>query len=330
MAKGENNSETLRKLISRDQGVFAFGVESALSARVAEMAGAECIYAGGYSASGVNMWPDMGIFTVTEMLEHMRRVTQKVQVPVLVDIDDGYGNPLNVQRTVTDFLETTDAAALHIEDQRFPKRCGHIAGKEILPLEEFLGKLKMAVDTIAETRDVVLVARTDAYNAAGGKKDPKLGGDIEEALRRGRAYADCGADLLWCEFNDTTRQSVEAFAEGMQKTHSDVPLAFNYSPSLSWHKQENPITFEDLNALNYKFVFCTYPALQALTFAVYECALRFKKVGAEALWEMQRARIGHPMEKFMNVVGVGEYQRLEREYSPGACERQATSEGFKI
>ena len=326
----KNKGVKLRELIARPKGVFAFGVMSASGAIAASMAGSECLYVGGYAASAARGFPDMGIMTMTEMLQHTKYISDAVPIPVICDIDDGYGAVHNARRAAKEFLETTKVSGLHIEDQKYPKRCGHIAGKELLPIPEFLGKLRAIIDVknkIDPSR--FIIARTDAFSAAGTKKDSRLGGDIEEAVKRAVAYADCGADSVWCEFPSPDGASAEAFSEGVRKHHPNLPLSFNISASfLDWRKP-NRVTDERLIEMGYKFRFSTYPELLIGTFATYFLAGKFKEKGLEALVEFREMIAGSPVENIMKVLGVDRYQEIEKQYSPEAALRLETSDGFK-
>lgn len=143
-----------RELIARPQGVFGFGVATALDAALAVAEGHECVYAGGYSIAMAKMWPDMGLMNMVEVGHEVSHIVRAAPVPVIADIDDGYGSALNVHRTVEEFLgreivepRTTRVrrlAGIHIEDQIYPKRCGHITGKEVVPREVAAGKVRMA------------------------------------------------------------------------------------------------------------------------------------------------------------------------------------------
>src|SRR5260370_9545300 len=142
------------------------------------------IYLSGYSVAMMNGWPDMGLLTMTEVAKTGAMVARAVDVPIIADADDGYGNALSTMRTVQEFVKT-GVAGIHLEDQRFPKRCGHIAGKTIVSREEAIGKYKAALaERDRLDRDFVVIARTDAYGAVGGS--------MEEAGGRGRAYAASG------------------------------------------------------------------------------------------------------------------------------------------
>ncbi len=326
----KDKGRKLRKLIARPKGVFAFGVMSASGAIAAAMAGSECIYVGGYAAAAARGFPDMGIMTMTEMLQHTKYISDAAPIPVVCDIDDGYGSVHNAMRTAREFLETTKVAGIHIEDQKYPKRCGHIAGKELLLIPEFLGKLRAVIDVknkIDPTR--LIIARTDAFSAAGAKKDSRLGGDIEEAVKRAVAYADCGASSVWCEFPSPDCASAEAFSEGVLKRHPNLPLSFNISASFLDWQRPNRVTDKKLIELGYKFRFSTYPELLISTFATYFLAGKFKEKGLEALAEFREMISGLPVENIMKVIGVDRYQEIEKRYSPDAALRLETSDGFK-
>src|ERR671923_683480 len=165
----------------------------------------------------------MGFLTQTEVTRIASMVASAVGIPIIADADDGYGNALSTMRTVQEYVKT-GVAGIHLEDQVFPKRCGHIAGKTVVSFEEALGKYRAAVDTRNRLDpDFVIIARTDAYGAVGGS--------LEEAIRRGRAYADAGVDLVWPELSSPDREPAVAFAKALRESHPGLPLAFNYSSS---------------------------------------------------------------------------------------------------
>ncbi|MBI2674613.1 MAG: isocitrate lyase/PEP mutase family protein [Candidatus Yanofskybacteria bacterium] len=318
------------KLVARPQGLFAYGVYDAMSAKMAELAGHEAIYIGGYAAAGGRMLPDMGILTMTEMINHIKFIAEAASVPLMVDIDDGYGNVNNVIRTVSELLALLSIGAFHIEDQRYPKRCGHIKGKEVLPLDEFLGKLKAAIDT----RDKInpyckVIARTDAFSAAGGKKSERFGGDVDEAIKRLTAYADAGADYLWCEFPNPDPFSAEVVATSVRKVHPNISLAFNISPSFSREDWNNSsLTERILNEMGYKLRFATYPALLEAMKVVFESALKFRQEATNGLRSLKERVAGTPAESVMKAVNVEWYLANERKYDPSGTKKQSTSEGF--
>lgn len=326
--------ERLRALLARDKGVFAYGIYDALSAMSAELAGHECLYVGGYSDAAATGLPDIGLRTMTEIRDHAKLVGEAVSIPLFVDIDDGYGSVNNVRRAVRDFLALSQVAALHMEDQPFPKRCGHIAGKRVVPINEFVGKLKAAIDTRNSIdRSRVIVARTDAFGAAGGRFDERLGGDIEEAVKRGIAYADAGADVLWCEFPTPDPRTAEAFAEGVRKIHPQMIFAFNVSPSFSakdWLTIGAQFGEKHLNDMGYKLRFSTYPALLEAASRVFDSASVFRVEAMDAIRSLKQRLLGHPAESIKKLIRLEDYLAFERKYDPRGEERQDTSQGFSI
>jgi len=309
-----------RELLKDEEYVFTGGVYSPLDAQIAERVGMKAIYLSGYSLAMANGWPDMGLLTMTEVSRTASMVASATGLPVIADADDGYGNALSTMRTVAEFVKT-GVAGIHLEDQRFPKRCGHIAGKTIVSREEALGKFRAAVDERnRRDRDFVLIARTDAYGAVGGS--------LEEAIWRGRAYADAGVDLVWSEFSNAGREPAVAFARAMRQTHPDLPLAFNYSSSFKWSNDPNPFLFRELGELGYKFIFITLYAAHAGMFAVWNALEDLVKNQEQAQWTLEQVKAGHPTESHHVMARVSHFQELERRYIPGADERIGASAGF--
>jgi 2-methylisocitrate lyase-like PEP mutase family enzyme len=159
-------------------------VYDGLSAKLAETAGFECVYLSGASVSASRGFPDVGLVTMSEMLDAVRQITYAVDIPMLCDADTGYGNAINAQRTVREF-ERAGAAGVHLEDQEFPKKCGFLAGKRVVPLEEHANKIRAACDARA-SEDFVIIGRTDALASEGWP------GVVERA----EAYVEAGADLI--------------------------------------------------------------------------------------------------------------------------------------
>jgi len=256
----ENMGRKFRELLKDEEYLFTGGVYSPLDAQIAERVGMKSIYLSGYSMALANGWPDMGFLTQTEVTRIASMVASAVEIPIIADADDGYGNALTTMRTVQEYVKT-GVAGIHIEDQVFPKRCGHIAGKTIVSREDAIGKYRAAVETRNRLNpDFVLIARTDAYGAVGGS--------MEEAIWRGRAYADAGVDLVWAELSNSSREPAIEFAKAMRATHPDLPLAFNYSSSFKWSSDPDPLLFRELGELGYKFIFITLYAAHAGMYAV--------------------------------------------------------------
>src|SRR5437870_10579407 len=161
----ESKGKAFRQLLRDEPYLFTGGIYSPLDAQIAESAGMKSIYLSGYSVAMHNGWPDMGLLTMTEVAKMASMVASAVEIPIIADADDGYGNALTTMRTVQEYVKT-GVAGIHIEDQVFPKRCGHIAGKTIVTREEAIGKYRAAVETRNRLNpDFVLIARTDAYGA---------------------------------------------------------------------------------------------------------------------------------------------------------------------
>ncbi len=178
----------LRALLSGERIVVAPGAYDALTARLIERAGFDAIYLSGAGVSYTHLaQPDIGLVTLDEMLRRAESICAVVQVPVLADGDTGFGNAINVQRTVRAY-ERAGLGGIQLEDQGFPKRCGHLDGKEVIEAEEMVGKIRAAAEARRDD-DFVIVARTDAIATDG----------LEEALRRLRLYADAGADVLFAD-----------------------------------------------------------------------------------------------------------------------------------
>ena len=316
----ESMGRKFRRLLAEEPYLFTGGIYQPLDAQIAEQVGMKSIYLSGYSMALANGWPDMGLLTQTEVARIASMVAGATSLPVIADADDGYGNALSTIRTVQEFAKT-GVAGIHLEDQRFPKRCGHIAGKTIVSLEEALGKYRAAIDTRDRLdRDFVIIARTDAYGAVGGS--------LEEAIRRGRAYADAGVDLVWCELSNASREPAVAFARAMRETHPDLTLAFNYSSSFRWHQDPNPFTFQELGALGYRFIFITLFASHAATYAVWNAMEELVRDQEQAQWRLEKAKVGHPTESHHVMARVAHFQELEKKYIPGTEERIKSSAGF--
>jgi 2-methylisocitrate lyase-like PEP mutase family enzyme len=199
----------LRRLLAADEVVRAPGVFDGLSAHLARRAGFPAVYftGAGASVAGFGL-PDIGLVTATEMLERLRVVVEAAGVPVIADADTGYGNPMHVARTVRDY-ERAGAAAVQLEDQAFPKRCGHMAEKQVVDTEEFVASLRSALD--ARRERILIVARTDARGPLG----------LDEALARARRYGHEGADVVFVEAPQSPAE-VERIA-----VEVDAPLVFN-------------------------------------------------------------------------------------------------------
>ncbi|PSQ33058.1 isocitrate lyase [Halobacteriales archaeon SW_10_68_16] len=309
----------LRRKLNEQDFVFAPGLYHALDARLAEMAGHDAVYMSGYSTVlGQFGYPDLEMVTMTEMVENGKRIAEATELPVIADADTGYGGVHNVRRAVREY-EKAGVAAVHIEDQTSPKRCGHIAGKQVVSREEAEARFAAAVDA-KQSADTVIIARTDAYGSANG--------DWEEHLERGRIYADAGVDLVWPEMPDPSREDAVEYAETIHETHPDLDLAFNYSSSFAWSEEEDPLTFQELGDLGYKYIFITLFGLHSGAHAVYEDFKNLAENDEQAQFDLEGRYLGHETESHHELSFVPRFQDIETEFVPMASKRQEDSAGF--
>ena len=202
----------IKARLTEPRPLLAPGIYDALSALIAEQAGFEALYLSGASIAYTRLGrSDIGLTTYSEVADTLARITERVQVPVIVDADTGFGNALNVQRTVRGF-ERNGAAMIQLEDQTFPKRCGHLDGKAVVPVAEMRGKLHAALDARADENTLIL-ARTDALAVEG----------FDAALDRAEAYLECGVDALFVEALRTPAQMDAACARFAHR----IPLLAN-------------------------------------------------------------------------------------------------------
>lgn len=316
----DNQAATeLRGLLNDQDYVFAPGIYHALDARLAEMAGLDAAYMSGYSTVlGQFGFPDLEMVTMDEMVENAKRIVEATDLPVVADCDTGYGGTHNVRRAVREY-EKAGVAAVHIEDQTTPKRCGHIAGKKIISRDEAEARFSAAVDA-KQDDDTIIIARTDAYGSANG--------DWEEHLERGRMYADAGVDLVWPEMPDPSREDAVEYAETIHETHPDLKLAFNYSSSFAWSEEEDPLTFEELGDLGYNYIFITLYALHSGAHAVYEDMVNIAENAEQAQFDLEDRYLGHPTESHHELSFVPRYQDIEAQFDPEAQDRMEESAGF--
>jgi isocitrate lyase len=280
-----NPSTRMRQLLDSEPYLFGPGVYDPMGAQLAMYHGYKAVYFSGYSfAIGHLGTTDMDLYSSVEIADAARRTVsalRKFQLtqavgdpekgvaprhleipPLIVDMDGGYGNIFNVQRT-TELYVQAGVAAAHIEDQVLPKRCGHIGGKALIPASEMVGKLRMARAVASDmgNPDFVVIARTDGLSAVDA---PEPARGLELAVERALRYLDTGIpDLLWCEFPTSDRGPVESFATQVRERFPEARFAFNWSSSFKWFNDPSPITFDELGELGFKFLFITLGAQHA-------------------------------------------------------------------
>jgi len=295
-------SARLRHLLDTKPCLFGPGVYDPMTAQLVMYHGFEAIYFSGYSfAMGHVGATDMDLYAGVEIADAARRTVSALRrfqltmavgdpekgvppkpldiPPLIVDMDGGYGNIFNVQRTAELYV-TAGVAAAHLEDQVLPKRCGHIGGKALLPVNEMLGKLRMmrAVADDLGNADFVVIARTDGLSAVDA---PESARGMELAVERGLRYLDTGIpDLLWCEFPTADREPVETFTAEIRKRFPDARFAFNWSSSFKWFKDPDPLKFSELSDLGVKFVFITLGGQHATSHGL-SALLQAMREGAE-------------------------------------------------
>ena len=233
-----NAGDELRRLMSEDGAIPVAGVFNPLSALIAEQVGFRALYFSGAAFSASLGIPDIGLFTLDELTTAVRWVTRATTLPLIVDADTGFGEAINVHRTVTD-LEAAGAAAIQIEDQVMPKRCGHLDGKQIVSAEEFVVKIRAAEES---RKSSLIIARTDSKAVYG----------MSEAVRRGKLYLEAGADIIFPE----ALESESEFGEYSDRV--DAPLLAN----MTEFGKTPYLTVEEFGELGYTLVIFPVTALR--------------------------------------------------------------------
>ncbi|HLH81628.1 MAG TPA: oxaloacetate decarboxylase [Trebonia sp.] len=283
----------LRALLESGQTIVAPGAFDPLSARLVEDAGFPAVYMTGFGTSAALIGrPDVGLLTMTEMAGNAGRIAAAVDIPVIADADTGYGNPLNVIRTVGAY-EAAGVAGIHIEDQVAPKKCGHLEGKLVIPAEEMAQKVRAAAEARARP-EFVIIARTDARAVEG----------LERSLQRARMYREAGADVLFIE-----ALASEAEAEEAARAFPGVPLLFNWAEG----GKTPPISLDRLRELGYRIVIFPIATLLAATGAMRRILQEISRAGtpAAALRELPT------FAEFVDFIGLPQVREAERRYAPG-------------
>lgn len=288
------NRQYLRELLAGPDAVVAPGVYDCLSARVAAASGAHAaIVTGAGVAASVLGTPDVGLLTMSEVLTQTRNIARSVEIPVVADCDTGYGNPINVQRTVREF-ESAGVAGLFIEDQVSPKRCGHFAGKQIVAAGEMVQKIRAAVDARVD-EDLLLIARTDARAVDGP----------DEAIRRARLYVEAGAEMLFVEAPHSTDELAQI---GRELRPLGVPLMVN----LVEGGKTPLVPVAELSEMGFSFVSFSGSLQKTAIAAMQEVATSLLATGEVTAFYPDRMV---SLEERSELLGLPEYFALERRYS---------------
>jgi 2,3-dimethylmalate lyase len=282
---------SLSKLLSRQNDILVMpGVYDALTAKIAEHVGFEAIFQTGYGTSASLLaLPDFGFLSITETVENARRITRAVDIPLIVDVDTGYGNPLTVSKLVND-LQRIGASGIFLEDQVWPKRCGHMMGKEVINSQEYIQKLRSAIDAKEKDSDFIIVARTDAMAPLG----------IEEAIKRGKLYNEMGADIVFVE----APRSVEDMKKIADQI--DAPLVANMieegiTPNL---------TSAELLEMGYRIALFPLSGLYSSAFAIFETFKTLKETGTTKMLKDKMMKF----KEFNKLVSLDKYMSMENKY----------------
>jgi 2-methylisocitrate lyase-like PEP mutase family enzyme len=270
----------LRQLLAADGMIVAPFIMNALHARIAEAVGLEAVYMTGSGTSAEKGFGDVGLLTMTEMVTNARYIANAVNIPLICDADTGYGNALNVQRTVREY-EAAGVAGIHLEDQVFPKKCGFFEGKQVVPLEDHVQKIRAALDARADP-DFVIIARCDAYAVTGW----------EDTVRRCQAYRQAGADLVFVD-GIRTMPDLQRYAQDLP----DLPRMYNGDLAPT----------QEVAALGYKLMICG-STIWLIYKQLHDAFLELKDQG-----RVNPERYGTRME-VAELLGLNQVYELERRY----------------
>ena len=281
--------KNLKSMLKSKKPIVIPGVYDALGAKIAQKVGFEAMFQTGYgtSASLLGM-PDYGFIGAAETVDNARRICKAVSVPVIVDSDTGYGNALSVWKLVKE-LESAGASGIFLEDQRWPKRCGHMQGKEVIPQEEYTEKLSAAIDA-RENKDFIIVARTDARATEG----------LDGAIERGKQNKKTGADAVFVE----APRSIEE----MQKIGKEInaPLVANMIEGGA-----TPLSSaETLNKMGFKIILYPLSVLYANTFATMNILKELKKSGNTTKYKQKVVNF----DQFNDLVELPKFRKMEKKY----------------
>ena len=283
-------STMLRNLFKQEGVLVAPGASSALLGKLVELAGFKAVYATGAGIANMQFGvPDIGLATMTEILETAKRINDATALPVVADIDNGYGNALNVYRTVKEF-SAAGIAALQLEDQQLPKRCGHFNGKSVISKTEMISKIKAAKDALQD-QDVMLIARTDAIAVNG----------LEDALDRGYSYVEAGADILFVEA-PTSIEQMKAITGSVEVYHIANMVEGGKTPILS---------NRELGEIGFKMVIYANAPLKAAVRGTKELLQYLQGNGTTANCE----HLMISMQERNDITGLAAMDALEQKYT---------------
>ena len=271
----------LRQMLKSAPMVVAPFILNALHAKVAQSVGFDAVYMTGAGTAAERGFPDVGLLTMTEMVANAKYIASAVDIPVVCDADTGYGNMINVQRTVREY-EAAGVAGIHIEDQLFPKKCGFFEGKQVIPMEEHVQKIRAALDA-RQDPDFVVIARCDAYAVTGW----------EDTVTRCRAYKDAGADLVFVD-GISTLEDLNNYATDLK----DLPRMYNGDLAPT----------QEVEALGYRLMICG-STIWLVYKQIRDAFSELKETG-----KVDPARYGTRWD-VAGLLGLDQIYELERKYA---------------
>ena len=291
MLQATQGPTQLRALLAQEELLTAPGVYDGLSARIAETAGVAVLYVSGGAIARSMGYPDMGLVTLTEMQKRLEEIRAVTALPLIMDADTGYGNALNVLRTVRAYARS-GAAALHIEDQVEPKRCGHYAGKQVVGSAEMVQKIQAALEVCGDS-GLVIIARTDARAVLG----------LDAAIERGNAYAEAGADMIFVEAPQSLAE-IERIALEVK-----APLVIN----MFWGGKTPLVPAERLAALGYRIMIVPSDLQRAAIRAMQRAATEIRTHGHTRAMAQDMVSFAEREE----LIGLAEAQALQHRFLKG-------------
>jgi methylisocitrate lyase len=279
----------LKKLVNDREILVAPGAHDALTARIIEKVGFKAVYMTGYGqAASVLGKPDVGLLTMTEMVDRARKIASAVDIPVIADADTGFGNAVNVMRTVEEY-EAAGVAAIQLEDQVMPKKCGHMMGRQVISINEMVGKIEAAIKARSD-EDFQIIARTDARTAHG----------FEEALKRAKAYAEAGADIIFLESPESEEEMI------MLNNYLKVPTLANMVEG-----GRTPMySAQRLQEMGFNIVIFPTSSTYTTSKALIDLMCELKKKGTTMGYLEKMIKFS----EFNELIGLSEIRELEREF----------------
>lgn len=287
-----NQAAKMRELLKTKKMVVAPGAHDAMTAKIIGRLGFDAVYMTGYGQSASHLGqPDVGLMTMSEMVARAANIVEAAGVPVIADADTGFGNAVNVMRTVREY-EKAGVAVIQLEDQVMPKKCGHMIGREIIPMDEMVGKIKAAVDT-RNNSDFMIMARTDARTIMG----------IEEAIKRGQAYKEAGADIVFIESPESVEEmkmitnQIDGYTLANMVEGGRTPLLKN----------------QELEAIGYNLTIYPTASIYVATKAMVDLwtALKNDDTTANVMDKMVT------FAEFNDLIGLDAIREIERNYATG-------------